>query len=428
VNLFPALGSTPDARLNTGSVAATGANFDHPKFYNLTAPAATASYEYCVGENAPALSATAGVGNSLYWYTQATGGTESTSAPQPSTSAAGTYMYYVSQYNSNGDESPRTAITVIVNANPATPTITANGATSFCTGGSVELTSSENSGNLWSNGATTDAITASTSGSYSVTYTDANGCSASSTPISVNVSNAPIPTINATATEACSGETITLTASTSDSYLWSTGETTQAIAVTQSDIVTVTTTNADACNGVGTSDPVNITFGTTPTASGSFTTSGNVVTFSNTSSNATSYSWDFGDETNSSSANPSHAYAANGSYTVTLTAINGNCTDVTTLTVVISVSLEELSGLTSVNLYPNPAADETVLSFESSVNQNATLVLTNQIGQVVTETAVELKNGGNTFKLGTSDLANGLYFVHLNTENGAITRKLVVKK
>ncbi len=206
------------------------------------------------------------------------------------------------------------------------------------------------------------------------------------------------------------------------------GATTQSIQVTQGDVFTVTTSNADACDGVGTSDPITITFGTTPTAAGSYTTSGNVVTFANTSSNATSYSWDFGDETNSSSANPSHAYAANGSYNVTLTAINGNCTDVTTFTIVISVSLEELSGLTSVDLYPNPAVDETVLRFESALSQSANLVITNQLGQIVCESELELDNGVNVTTIQTSTLSNGLYFVNLSTENGMITRKLVVKK
>jgi hypothetical protein len=428
VNMFPALGVTPDARLATGSVAATGANFVHPKFYNLAAPTATTSYTYCQGATANALTATAGTGNSLYWYTQATGGTAATVAPTPSTSSAGTFTYYVSQYNAAGDESTRKAITVTVNATPVTPTVTPNGPTTFCTGGSVDLSSSQTTGITWSTNATTSAITVTASGSYSVTYTDANGCSATSAPINVNVSNAPIPTISAPDTEGCSGDTITLTSSTADTYLWSNGATTQAIEVTQGDVFTVTTTNADECAGVGTSQPVTINFGTTPTANGSFTTSGNVVTFSNTSSNATQYSWDFGDATNSSAANPTHAYAANGSYTVTLTAINGNCTDETTLTVVISVSLEELSGLTAVNLYPNPATDETVLAFESNTDQEATLVVTNQLGQHVIETTLELVNGNNVSKINTSELANGLYFVNLNTVNGAITRKLVIKK
>ena len=96
---------------------------------------------------------------------------------------------------------------------------------------------------MWSNNATTQAITVTTSGSYTVTVTDNNSCTASSTATTVNVSNAPAPTINASATIACNGDTVVLTASTSDSYAWSTGETTSAISVTETGEYIVSTTN-----------------------------------------------------------------------------------------------------------------------------------------------------------------------------------------
>jgi hypothetical protein len=428
VNIFTSLGTAPDARLNTSSVAGSGANFIHPKFFNLSAPLATPSYTYCEGTTATTLTATAGAGNSLYWYTQPVGGTASSTPITPSTSASGTYTYYVSQYNTNGDESPRTAITVVVNANPVAPTISADGPTSFCTGGSVQLTSSESSGIVWSNSSTNATITVSSSGSFSVTYTDANGCSATSSAVNVNVSNAPIPTISAPQTQACSGDSVTLTSSPADTYLWSNGETNPSITVLQGGSFTVTTTNSDACAGVGTSDPVSITFGTTPTASGSFTSSGNVVTFTNASSNATSYSWDFGDATNSSASSPVHAYAANGLYTVTLTAINGNCTDQTTLSVLINLSLEELSGLNDVVLFPNPSSDKAILSFQSTNNQDAQLNVVNQLGQLVISNHVELHEGINNLTIESSEFANGIYFINVQTTHGLLTRKLVIQK
>ncbi len=49
---------------------------------------------------------------------------------------------------------------------------------------------------------------------------------------------------------------------------------------------------------------------------------GEYVYFFNTSRNATSYSWDFGDGTTSNEVEPSHWFAISGSYTVTLTAYN----------------------------------------------------------------------------------------------------------
>lgn len=58
-----------------------------------------------------------------------------------------------------------------------------------------------------------------------------------------------------------------------------------------------------------------------PTAEFNYIISGRTVTFANMSSNADSYTWDFGD--NSSNAyvkNPKHTYAHNGNYKVSLTA------------------------------------------------------------------------------------------------------------
>jgi|694.fasta_scaffold39376_2 hypothetical protein len=427
VNLFTPLGVTPDARLATSSVAATGANFTNAKFFSVAAPTTTtASYTYCVGSNATALTAAASVGNTLRWYTQPTGGTYTTSAPTPSTSTAGTFMYYVSQANLNNDESPRIAMTITVNALPATPTIAANGPTTFCTGGSVNLTSSASNGNLWSTNATTATISVTTSGSYTVTVTDVNGCSSVSTPTSVNVSSAPAPTINASATQACEGDVVTITASTSDSYLWSTGATTQSIQLTASTPnVNVVTTNANACDGVGASSAINITFTATPTASGTMTLNGNVATFTNTSTGASSYSWDFGDFTNSSATAPAHAYAVNGAYTVVLTAINGNCSDTVMFLVDVTVGMNELS-TSNLSIYPNPANEEVHVTFEQ-VAEFMNIELIDATGRVLNN-QVSNQMGANLITFNVANLSSGFYTVRLTSSNVSETQKLMIQK
>ena len=85
-------------------------------------------------------------------------------------------------------------MTVTVNA-PPTATITPSGPTTFCTGGSVTLTASAGSSYLWSNGATTQAINVTSSGNYSVTVTNASGCSATSAATAVTVNALPTATI-----------------------------------------------------------------------------------------------------------------------------------------------------------------------------------------------------------------------------------------
>ena len=75
-----------------------------------TAPTATTTIYYAQGATATALTAT---GTSLLWYTAATGGTGSATAPTPSTATVGTTSYWVSQTVSTC-ESPRTKIDVII--------------------------------------------------------------------------------------------------------------------------------------------------------------------------------------------------------------------------------------------------------------------------------------------------------------------------
>ena len=72
------------------------------------------------------------------------------------------------------------------------PVITAGGPTTFCQGGSVVLSSTQASDYLWSNGATTQSITVSQSGSYSVTVNQLNSCSSQSTPINITVTTIPV--------------------------------------------------------------------------------------------------------------------------------------------------------------------------------------------------------------------------------------------
>ncbi|GAB3931563.1 T9SS type A sorting domain-containing protein [Larkinella terrae] len=85
-------------------------------------PTVTTPIAVCLGTPVPALSATAGGGNTLVWYgTSQTGGTGSSTAPTPATATAGTTSYYVSQKNAGGCESDRAAITVTIKATPAAP-------------------------------------------------------------------------------------------------------------------------------------------------------------------------------------------------------------------------------------------------------------------------------------------------------------------
>ena len=75
-------------------------------------------------------------------------------------------------------------------------TITSSNGTSFCFGETSTLTASEGTSYLWNTGATTASISVNTSGTYSVTVTNANGCEAeTSLIINTNYCNFACPTI-----------------------------------------------------------------------------------------------------------------------------------------------------------------------------------------------------------------------------------------
>lgn len=82
-------------------------------------PTVTSPVNYCQGATATALSAT---GTALKWYTTATGGTGSATAPVPSTATVGSTDYFVSQ-TLNSVESERAKISVVIAATPSAPTV-----------------------------------------------------------------------------------------------------------------------------------------------------------------------------------------------------------------------------------------------------------------------------------------------------------------
>ncbi len=246
-----------------------------------------------------------------------TGNTWSTSETTNSivVSASGSYTVSVGSGSCTATSAP-----TIITVNPSpTATITPGGPTSFCAGGSVTLTASPGGSYLWSTGATTQSITASTSGSYTVTVT-ISGCSATSAATVVTVSTTPTTPIITPGgpTTFCLGGSVTLTSSSAGSYLWSNGSTTQAITVSSSGSYSVTITTG-GCSAL--SAPTTVTVNptpATPTISAGGPTNfcaGDSVQL--TSSPATGYLWSNG------ATSPSIWAQATGTFTVTVS--NGTC-------------------------------------------------------------------------------------------------------
>jgi gliding motility-associated-like protein len=230
-----------------------------------------------------------------------------------------------------------TDVTVIVNALPQSPIISASGPTTFCIGSSVTLQSSEPSGNNWNTGSTASTINVTNSGNYAVTYTDANNCtSVASNPIMITaMALAPTPTIsNNGSTTFCENDSVVLTCSQAQTYLWNTGETTASITVNNAGNYTVQVT--DICNPVNPTANILITVNPNPLAS--FLAPIVVdclpssIEFVNNSVGIVSSLWNFGDGGNSIENNPNYAYQFPGLYSVSLTVFDANgCSDTKTI-------------------------------------------------------------------------------------------------
>jgi hypothetical protein len=246
---------------------------------------------------------------------------------------------------------PSAATTVTVNPNPATPTITPGGPTTFCTGGSVTLTSSSASGNQWYlngnpiGGATNQAYSATASGNYTVTVTTLGCISAASAAATVTVNPIPAtPTISPGGpTTFCTGGSVTLTSSSATGNQWYLngnpigGATNQAYSATATGNYTVTVTTLGCASSPSAATTVTVNpIPATPTigAGGptTFCAGGSVML---TSSSATGNQWYLGGIAIGGATSPTYMASASGNYTVTVTALG--CTSaasaITTVTV-----------------------------------------------------------------------------------------------
>jgi gliding motility-associated-like protein len=361
---------------------------------------ASGSTTFCQGSS---VTLTASGGNSYSWST----GSSSSSI---TANSAGTYTVTVS--NNCGSQTATQVITV----NPLpTASISANGPTTICSGSSVTLNASGIGSYLWSTGETTNSITVSTAGTYTLTST--NGCGSQQATQTVTIDPLPTATISSSGnTTFCQGNSVILTASGGDTYSWNTGSTSSSITVNAAGTYTVTSSNS--CGSQTATET--ITVNPLPIAvisAGGPTTicSGSSVTLS--ASGSGNYSWSTGETTNSI------IVSAAGTYTLTSTNSCGSQQTTETInvnplpTAVISPSGPTTlctggsvtltasggntyswnTGATSSSINVSTAGTYTVTSSNSCGSQTATEVIT-----VITAPSVTIHSLSNSFCSGST--------------------------
>ncbi|PWK27766.1 putative secreted protein (Por secretion system target) [Arcicella aurantiaca] len=158
---------------------------------------------------------------------------------------------------------PSDTTTITVFKLPAKPVISADGPIAFCSGGSVNLTSTPNTTYIWSTKATTRAINVNTSGDFTVAVRDVNNClSPTSDIVKVTVYALPAkPTITASGPLSfCADQSVVLTSSDlingeKTRYRWSTTDSTKSLTVKTSATFTVRVLDPRNCLSPA-SDPI----------------------------------------------------------------------------------------------------------------------------------------------------------------------------
>ncbi|MGP8217501.1 MAG: PKD domain-containing protein [Bacteroidia bacterium] len=271
----------------------------------------------CFGGSTGSISLAASGGSTPYTYTWSSG--QSTSSISGLT--AGVYSYTVMEAGGCTNNGSITITQPTAVAPTATPTA------ALCNGGNGSITTSITGGTqaytyVWSSGQTTSSITGP-AGPYTVTVTDAHGCTGTATA-TITQPTALAPTATATPAVCNGGDGSITTAGTSGgtpayTYSWNSGQTTSTITAAAGSY-TVTVTDANGCVQIANATinqptvlvPVAVA---TPAlcngADGSITTAGTAG-----GTPAYTYSWNSGQTT--SSIND-----IAGTYTVTVTDANG---------------------------------------------------------------------------------------------------------
>ena len=274
---------------------------------------------------------------------------------------------------------------------------------------------------LWSNAATTDSIGGLSGGTYTLTLTDANGCTEVLTqtltePTAITTNPALTDVLcygedNGAATLNEAGGVAPLTVD------WGGANPGQLAAGTY--VYTITdANNCTLIDSVTIVEPDSLTLTATVTAE---SVNGNDGAIDLSVSGGTApytYAWAPGAETTEDLSG-----LAGGTYTVTVTDDNG-CTKVLEVEVGSHVGFGELNANLQVSLYPNPARDLVNLKWEGNTNQQVEVEVRNALGQIVHRSAT---SDQGIYTIDLSHTGTGIYFVQVKMDGFVKTLRVMME-
>lgn len=278
----------------------------------------------------------------------------------------------------------------------------------------------------WNNGLAVSSSNTLAAGNYSITITDAVGCSfvvtkALTQPTGIDATTSATPVTSCTA--ATGTATVTATGGAGGlTYLWSNASTDTSITNLTGGTYTVTVTDLDHCTTVvdavvAQPETIQSSVSNTNTLNGQFTGTATVDNISGGTAPYT-YAWSDGETTQTISNLEA------GTYTVTVTDHNG-CFETTSATIGISYAagISTVTDELSFSVYPNPAGSQAFIQLDK-LTGNTSFKLENVLGQVLQSRPL----ADMQTQLDLSSYPDGVYIIEIKQGDKRAVKEIVLSR
>lgn len=304
------------------------------------------------------------------------------------------------------------------------PQVNAAGDLTFCEGGSVNLTTDEADGYLWTTGETTRSINATMDGAYSVSVMREGILCPSTNSQTVYV--VPLPKIEAEGPVAfCEGGNVVLTATSADEYVWNTGETTRSITTSTAGTYSVLARNKGILCASASSQAVIVY----PLPDATFTAdpltpvTGDLITFNAHHDGDASWTWEIDGVASGSGSAYQHTFTEDGLHTVTLIVTDVNhCSNSSSSSWGLITGVETLGG--DIDLYPNPVQSDFV-QISLPATTDVIVEIFDALGR---RQQIHDGRGDTLTSLSVKGLQNGQYLLKITSNGRTSTQKFVVAR
>jgi subtilisin-like proprotein convertase family protein len=281
---------------------------------------------------------------------------------------------------------------------------------------------------LWTNGATTEDLTAVVSGIYTLTISDASGCAITGTYTVLNTGGglglSSTPTA-ATCNLENGGMVLNVTGGTSPyTYAWSNGTTNSSLSGVMAGNYGLTISDANGCQlsvpilipNIG--DPVSLISGDTSSTSCSSCSDGAIDLTLGATGAPYSFVWSNGASTEDL------INVVPGTYHVTITNVDG-CSLDTVFVVDFSTGLVSLEGM-ELKVYPNPSDGNIYVEFTQNPTEAIQIEVFNALGQRVLERSYESQMIQGRININVQNASTGTYLMKISSAGAYTTKRVVI--